>query len=83
MIKLTYRIVCDLCKKECNAQEFECTNYPQYEFPRPTRVFTYDLQGMLEMCNECAAPLIQAKRDRIEEVLLQQNPLFAAQGKLL
>ena len=82
MIRLTYQVLCDLCKKECDKQEFECTNYPQSEFPRPTRAFTYELQGMLEMCNECAAPLVQAKRDRIEEVLLQQNPLFVVSEKL-
>jgi hypothetical protein len=74
VIKLTYRIVCDLCKKECDKEEFEGTNYPQYAFPRPTRLFTYDLQGMLEMCNECAAPLIQAKQDRVQEVLKEMAP---------
>jgi hypothetical protein len=37
-------------------------------------LFTYDLQGMLEMCNECAAPLIQAKQDRVQEVLKEMAP---------
>jgi hypothetical protein len=63
MIKLTYQVLCDLCKKECVKEEFDCMNHPQHAFPRPTRLFTYELQGMFEMCNECAAPLVQAKRD--------------------
>lgn len=80
MIKLTYRILCDLCKKECTRQEFECTNHPQYAFPRPFRRFTYELQGMLEMCDDCAAPLVQAKHDRVQEV--QEALQAAAAGEM-
>lgn len=82
MIRLTYKIVCDLCKKECATQEFDCMNHPHWEFPRPTRAFSYELQGALELCNDCAAPLVQAKHKRIEEVLLERNPIIAVSGEL-
>lgn len=82
MIRITYQIVCDLCKMEFAKQEYDCINHPRAEFPRPTREFSYELQGALELCNDCAAPLIQAKQARIEEVLLQRHPFFVVSGEL-
>ncbi len=68
MIKLTYLVICDLCKTECSKEEYDCMNHPKWEFPRPTRVFSYELQGPMELCNDCAAPLVQAKHKLIEEL---------------
>ena len=73
MIKLTYKVVCDLCKKECVTQEFDCMNHPHWEFPRPTRAFSYELQGAMELCNDCATPLVQAKQEAVAQALKEQG----------
>ena len=67
MIKLTYAIICDLCKKECDTEHYECANHPGNAFPRPSNLFTYGLQGTLELCNDCAAPIVQAKHDVVAD----------------
>jgi hypothetical protein len=69
MIKLTYQTVCDICHKECHVESFDCTNYLGVAFPRPTTLHTYQLDGALEMCDECAAPIAQAKHDVIQAAI--------------
>ena len=67
MIKLTYTTICDLCKNTCQMESFDCTNHLTGAFPNPTRMFTYQLQGIVELCDECAAPIVQAKHAVIAE----------------
>ena len=68
MIKLTYNIICDICKKECNTESYECTNYPIYEFPRPTMQYTFSFGYPTEMCNDCATPLMLAREKVIRNI---------------
>ena len=63
MIKLTYQVICDICKKECDVQTYNCTN-GYGEFPRPTTQYTFTFGFPTEMCYDCAAPL-QAARDEV------------------
>ena len=68
MIKLTYEIFCTLCSEKCDVEEYTCTNYPSFNFPRPKNDFSYYLQTQqLELCNDCAAPLVEALREAIRK----------------
>jgi hypothetical protein len=68
MIKLTYTAICDLCKRECGEQTFDCSNYMKLAFPTPTLGVTYQLMGFCaEMCDDCAALIIQAKNKIMDE----------------
>jgi NAD-dependent dihydropyrimidine dehydrogenase PreA subunit len=64
MIKLTYQIICDICKKECKTEKYECTNYPTMAFPQPTQQHTFIFGYSTELCYDCAAPL-QAARNEV------------------
>lgn len=66
MIKLTYRVVCDICQKECAFEEYDCTNYLGGVFPRPPSRYTYQINGIAEMCEDCAAPIAHAKHEIIQ-----------------
>lgn len=87
MIKLTYQIICDICKKECTAETYDCTNYPLLEFPRPTMQYTFSFGYPLEMCYDCAAPLQTARNKVIDEVrakkLQELNKAAEANGEEL
>ena len=71
MIKLTYYIICDICKKECDTESYECTNYPILNFPQPTTQYTFSFGYPTEMCHNCAAPL-KAARDGVIRNLNKQ-----------
>lgn len=68
MIKLTYQIICDICKKECALENYDCTNYPLLQFPRPTMEYTFIFGYPTEMCHDCAAPLQKARYEVIDKV---------------
>jgi len=68
MIKLTYDIICDICKRKCKTESYECTNYPILEFPRPTTEYTFSFGYPTEMCNDCAAPLMIAREKVIRSL---------------
>lgn len=69
MIKLTYQIICDICKKECTTESYDCTNYPALQFPKPTMQYTFSFGYPTEMCYDCAAPLRKARDDIIDELI--------------
>ena len=60
MIKLTYQIICDICKKECSIEQYDCVNGTG-NFPRPTTQHTFAFGYSTELCNDCAAPLMIAR----------------------
>jgi hypothetical protein len=64
MIKITYDIICDICKRKCKTESYECTNIPSLVFPRPTQEYTIVFGYSTEMCYDCAAPL-QAVRNEV------------------
>ena len=68
MIKLTYQVICDICKKECTTENYDCTNYPLLQFPQPTMAFTFNFGYPTEMCHDCAAPLRKARDEVIDKV---------------
>jgi hypothetical protein len=67
MIRLTYTHICDLCKQKIDVEVYECANYLLGEFPRPKNHYTYQIGYTAEMCNDCAAPIIQARYEVIEK----------------
>jgi hypothetical protein len=69
MIKVTYQIICNICKTECLTQIFECSNYLGLPFPPPSQLHTYSFKEPIELCNECAAPLIKAKREIVDKYI--------------
>jgi hypothetical protein len=69
MIKLTYRIICDICQKECAVENYDCTNDMNWVFPRPTNTHTYQINGIADLCNECAAPIAHAKHEVIQNYI--------------
>jgi hypothetical protein len=61
MIKVIYETICDLCHRTCNTQIFECSNQlGGGGFPHPGGRYTYQLGRVVEMCYECAGPIVQA-----------------------
>ena len=73
MIKLTYRIICDICQKDCSVEEYDCTNYLTGVFQRPSGLFTYQINGIAEMCDDCAAPIAQAKHEVIQAYIKRRS----------
>jgi hypothetical protein len=45
---------------------YECASYLLGVFPRPHNHYTYQIGYTAEMCNDCAAPIMQA-RDKVIE----------------
>jgi hypothetical protein len=68
MIKLTYDIICDICKKKCITESYECSNYPTLKFPQPTMEYTFSFGYPTEMCYDCAAPLQAARNEVIRNL---------------
>jgi hypothetical protein len=68
MIKLTYDIICDICKRKCKTESYECTNIPSLVFPRPTQEYTVLFGYSTEMCHDCAAPLMIAREKVIRNL---------------
>jgi hypothetical protein len=67
MIRLTYTHICDLCKKHIDSEVYECASYLLGVFPRPHNHYTYQIGYTAEMCNDCAAPIMQARDEAIEK----------------
>ena len=68
MIKLTYEFFCDLCSEKCGVEEYKCINHTSSIFPRPKSDFSYYLQTQqLELCNDCAAPLVKTLSESIRK----------------
>lgn len=67
MIKLTYKVICDLCAKECAEEHYDCTNYLTGVFPRPTNRYTYQIGYTAEMCDDCAAQIMEARDKAVAE----------------
>ena len=73
MIKLSYKVICDLCGKECTEQNYDCTNYLNGVFPKPTNQYTYQIGYAAEMCDDCAAQIIKARDKAVAEWKAKQN----------
>ena len=70
MIKVTYTKVCDICKKECSTESFDCTNQLGGKgFPTPNFRFTYQFNGVIELCDECALPMFKAKEEIMDKYI--------------
>jgi len=67
MIQLTYTHICDLCKTEIDTETYNCTNLIHVSFPRPMSRYTYQLGAVMELCNECAAPISKARDEVIDQ----------------
>jgi hypothetical protein len=67
MIRLTYTHICDLCKKHIDEEKFDCANYLLGAFPRPKNQYTYQIGYTAEICNDCAAPIMQVRDEVIEK----------------
>jgi hypothetical protein len=67
MIRLTYTHICDLCKKHIDSEVYECASYLLGVFPRPHNLYTYQIGSTAEMCNDCAAPIMQARDEVVEK----------------
>ena len=75
MINLTYEIVCDLCSKECGTQQYSYHWFPLAEIPKPRLDFSYCMQKFrLELCNDCAAPLVKTLDTAIRARCEQEQP---------
>ena len=74
MIKVTYTKICDICKKECSTEVFECTSHlGGGGFPAPNRFYTYQFNGVIELCDECAIPMFKAKQEIIDKFVRERN----------
>ena len=67
MIRLTYTHFCDLCRREIDSETYECSNHLTGVFPRPHNQYTYQMGYVAEMCDECAAPIMQARDEVIKQ----------------
>ena len=72
MIKLTYQTICDICYKECRVEKYDCVNYHGLAFPQPSKAHTYQLNGVVDLCDKCAAPIAQAKRAVIQAAIRER-----------
>lgn len=73
-IKITYDHECDGCKTIMMTERYDCTSYPELPYPQPNKGRLMFLFGMsIDLCNECAQPLLEAKERMVERIILKRD----------
>ena len=75
MIRITYDIVCDFCKRQITTETYNCSNaLGGGGFPQPKNNHTYQIgySSANEICDECATPIMKA-RDEVIDKLKEQR----------
>jgi hypothetical protein len=55
-------------------ENYNWASFPSYTTPQPNRGNTFVLFGInADLCNDCAAPLLEAKERMIERIILKRD----------
>lgn len=69
--RVTYEFVCDLCGKNIGSENYKLFNDPNFEIPRPSRLYGQHMYlggSHLDLCQDCKTPIEKAFKKRIEEL---------------